>query len=158
MKTIVSYYLKYIFTRNCFKMNTAEIQYIGELRTVSTHMLSGERVITDAPPDNQGKGAFFSPTDLVSSALGSCMLTIMGIAARTHHISLEGLRVTVKKVMASEPRRIAEIVLDFYFSEQVCTEREKNILEHAALHCPVAKSLHPDLVQRITFHYSSKAE
>ena len=135
-------------------MNTAEIQYIGDLRTVSTHGLSGQHVTTDAPPDNQGKGEFFSPTDLVSSALGSCMLTIMGIAARTHHIPMDGTKVHVKKIMASDPRRIAAIELDFYMPVHPYSPKEKAILEHAALTCPVAKSLHPDLVQKVNFHYA----
>lgn len=117
-------------------MNTAEIQYLGELRTSSVHILSGEKVVTDAPPDNQGKGAFFSPTDLVASALGSCMLTIMGIAARTHQIHIDNTRVEVRKIMASDPRRVAEIQLDFtclklntpkskreYWKMQHCTAR-----------------------------------
>ena len=134
-------------------MNTAEIQYLGELRTSSIHILSGEKVVTDAPPDNQGKGAFFSPTDLVASALGSCMLTIMGIAARTHHIHIDNTRVEVRKIMASDPRRIAEIQLDFYLPEITYTEKQKGILENAALHCPVAKSLHADLKQTVTFNY-----
>lgn len=134
-------------------MNTAEIQYLGELRTSSVHILSGENVVTDAPPDNQGKGEFFSPTDLVASALGSCMLTIMGIAARTHQIDIDNTRVEVRKIMASDPRRIAEIQLDFYLPEIIYTEKQKGILENAALHCPVAKSLHADLKQTVSFNY-----
>lgn len=139
-------------------MNTAEIQYVGDLRTISIHGLSGQNVTTDAPPDNQGKGEFFSPTDLVSSALGSCMLTIMGIAARTHQIHIDGTKVQVKKIMASDPRRIAAIELDFYMPKRSYSTKEKGILEHAALTCPVAKSLHPDLMQTVKFHYSESEE
>ncbi|MGB9696431.1 MAG: OsmC family protein [Ignavibacteria bacterium] len=106
-------------------MATALIRYLGNLRTVSTHFKSGEKIITDAPPDNLGKGEFFSPTDLVASALGSCALTIMGIASREHKFSLEGAYVEVTKIMAPNPRRISEIILDFYFPNNVYTEKEK---------------------------------
>ena len=126
--------------------------YSGELRTWSTHLKSGDDIITDAPLDNQGKGEAFSPTDLVASALGSCMLTIMGITANTQNINIDGTYAKVKKVMSEEPRRISEIHLDMTFIHPV-SEKHRMILERAALHCPVSKSLHPDLREVVTFHY-----
>ena len=112
-----------------------EIIYSGELRTWSTHLKSSDDIITDAPVDNQGKGEAFSPTDLVASALGSCMLTIMGITANTQNINIDGTYATVKKVMGEEPRRIAEIHLDITFIQPVC-EKHRMILERAAHHLP----------------------
>lgn len=135
-------------------METAKIIYLGELRTEATHLKSGEKIITDAPPDNQGKGAYFSPTDLMATSLGSCMITIMGIAARTYEIHIENMKVLVTKVMASEPRRVSEIHIVFEMPERHYSEKEKAILKNAAINCPVAKSLHPDIVQDIQFNYS----
>ena len=129
-----------------------EIIYSGELRTWSTHIKSGDDIITDAPVDNQGKGEAFSPTDLVASALGSCMLTIMGITANTQNINIDGAYAKVKKVMGEEPRRISEIHLDITFIMPV-SEKHRIILERTAHHCPVSKSLNPDLLEVVTFHY-----
>lgn len=134
-------------------METIRTTYLGELRTEAVHLQSGTRLITDAPVDNQGKGESFSPTDLLATALGSCMLTIMGIAARTHAISLEGTTMRITKYMVSEPRRVKEILVEFDFPEMNFTEKQKTILEHAARTCPVALSLHPELGQRIIFNY-----
>lgn len=137
-------------------MITSEIFYQGNLRTSARHLASGIEIITDAPIDNQGKGEAFSPTDLLSTSLACCMLTIMGIAANTHSIQLEGTKVTLTKKMASEPRRVIEVEIHFWFPEVVYSDKEKRILENAALTCPVAKSLHPDIFQNISFHYSNK--
>jgi uncharacterized OsmC-like protein len=134
-------------------MATIETTYIGELRTEATHVFSGNRIITDAPLDNQGKAEAFSPTDLLSASLGSCMFTIMGIAAREHEIQIDGTTCSITKIMASEPRRVAEIQIIFNFPDIRYTDKQKLILERAAIHCPVAKSLHPDLVQNITFNF-----
>jgi uncharacterized OsmC-like protein len=134
-------------------MITAEIFYKGNLRTSAQHVGSGNVIITDAPLDNQGKGEAFSPTDLLSTSLACCMLTIMGIAANTHQIHLEDTRVTVTKKMASDPRRVIEIEIHFWFPAIAYAEKEKKILENAALTCPVAKSLHPDIYQNVNFHY-----
>jgi uncharacterized OsmC-like protein len=134
-------------------MITSQITYLGNLRTESKHIASGNSIITDAPLDNQGKGEAFSPTDLMSNALGCCMLTIMGIAAQTHQIQLTGTKVNITKVMQSNPRKVAEIKVDFFFPENNYTDKEKYILEQAAKTCPVALSLHPDLLQTITFNY-----
>ena len=129
-----------------------DIIYSGQLRTWSTHINSGDDIITDAPVDNKGKGEAFSPTDLVASALGSCMLTIMGIAAETHNINIDGTFARVKKVMNDRPRRIGEIHLDITFIQPL-NDKHKAILERAARHCPVAKSLHPDIKEVVIFNY-----
>ena len=135
-------------------METAKTIYLGELRTEATHQKSGEKIITDAPPDNQGKGAYFSPTDLLATSLGSCMLTIMGIAARTHHINIDNTKISVSKIMASDPRRVSEIHIVFDMPALPYSEKEKAILKNAAINCPVAKSLHPDILQDVKFNYS----
>jgi putative redox protein len=135
-------------------MQTAEIVYNGELRTTSTHVRSGSVVETDAPVDNNGKGERFSPTDLVSSALGSCMLTIMGITSRTQGWNIDGTKVSILKIMGTEPRRITGVNVEFTFPEgHGLGEKERTILERAALTCPVAKSLHPDIVQDVKFNW-----
>ena len=129
---------------------TSEVNYIGELRTEATHIKSGKTFVTDAPPDNNGKGDAFSPTDLVATALGSCMVTIMGIKSATLGYDLPGIKITVEKIMASNPRRISEIILNLFIPHNP-SEKDKNILEKAGLACPVAKSLHPDLKQTVRF-------
>ena len=134
-------------------METAEIIYLGGLRSEARHLRSGQVILTDAPPDNQGKGEAFSPTELMSTSLGACMLTIMGIAARTHGFSIDGTRVTVTRIMASEPRRVAEVHVAFDMPALHYDEKQKNILYLAAVNCPVAKSLHPDLKQVVHFRY-----
>lgn len=134
-------------------METAKTIYLGELRTEATHVLSGRSILTDAPPDNQGKGEYFSPTDLVATALGSCMLTVIGIASRTHGFSIDGTRISVTKIMASDPRRIGEIHIEFYFPRIHYSAKEKTIIERTALTCPVELSLHPDIRRDIRFHY-----
>lgn len=136
-------------------MATIETIYLGDLRSEVEHVQSGTRIITDAPTDNQGKGEAFSPTDLVAVALSSCMLTLMDLAARKRDIDLRGTSVKTTKVMASEPRRIAEIVMDFYIPNDL-SDKEKKVLERAANTCPVAKSLHPDLIQTVRFHYPTE--
>ncbi|HAP02358.1 MAG TPA: osmotically inducible protein OsmC [Bacteroidetes bacterium] len=132
---------------------TAELIYKGELRTEMKHHLSGNIVVTDAPPDNQGKGEAFSPTDIVAAATGSCALTVMGIAARTHQIDMDGTRVEVLKVMMNNPRKISEIHLDFYFPSKSYSDKEKSILENTARTCPVILSLHDDVKKVLRFHY-----
>lgn len=128
--------------------------YNGNLRTEATHLDSGAKIITDAPKDNQGKGEGFSPTDLLVTALSGCMLTIIGIAARTHGFSIDGTTTEVTKIMAAEPRRIGEIKIVINFPADITySEKEQRIIKSAAHSCPVAKSLHPDLIQNITFNY-----
>jgi uncharacterized OsmC-like protein len=134
-------------------MATIETVYEGNLRTRAKHLGSGSEIITDAPTDNQGKGEAFSPTDLLSAALGSCMLTIMGIAANTHHIDMDQTRIRITKIMGSNPRRVAEVQIEFDMPAKGYSDKEKTILEHAARTCPVALSVHPDLIQTITFNW-----
>ena len=133
-------------------MATIETIYQGQLRSEATHLQSGTRIVTDAPVDNHGKGESFSPTDMVAAALGSCMLTIMGIAAEARGIDISGTKLSITKVMAADPRRIGEIKIEFRFPADY-DAKFRAILEHAAETCPVAKSLHPDLKQTISFVY-----
>jgi putative redox protein len=134
-------------------MITAESVYIGNLRTRAKHVLSGSEILTDAPPDNQGEGAFFSPTDLVATALGSCMITIMGIVAKRDGFSIDGTTWKVTKIMGDNPRRIAEIIIELHFPHNNYSEKERRLIEHSVKYCPVAQSLHPDLKQTIIYHY-----
>lgn len=134
-------------------MATIKTIYLGELRTENEHLQSGNKVITDAPTDNRGKGEFFSPTDLLATALGSCIMTIMGIKARDNGIDIEGTEIEVTKIMASDPRRVAEVVVDFYFPKKNYSEEEKKLIESVAGISPVPLSLHPDLKQTIQFNW-----
>lgn len=131
-------------------MATIKTVYQGTLRTQATHLQSGTQILTDAPVDNQGKGEAFSPTDLLAAALGSCMLTIMGITAREHQINIDNTECNITKIMAASPRRVGEIVVDLKFPETY-TEKQQKILERAALTCPVYLSLHPDIQKTVSF-------
>ncbi len=133
-------------------MATISTLYLGDMRTEMTHNASGNKIITDAPVDNKGKGEFFSPTDMVAGALGSCMLTLMAQAADTGGFDIDGTKLEINKVMASNPRRIAEIVVDVHFAHGY-TPKQKAILERAAALCPVAASLHPDTKETMNFIY-----
>jgi uncharacterized OsmC-like protein len=131
---------------------TSEIVYKGELRTEAKHLQSATIIETDAPTDNQGKGERFSPTDLLATSLGSCMLTIMGIKARDMEVDLDGTQVSIKKIMKQEPRRVGGIEVDFDFPGTLqLDEKQRAILERAALTCPVAKSIHPDIELDVHF-------
>jgi putative redox protein len=134
---------------------TARIIYKGDLRTEATHLQSNTMIETDAPKDNQGKGERYSPTDLVATALGSCMLSIMGIAARTHEIELIDTQVDIEKIMIADPqRRIGEIKVDFHFPNGIVySEKEKTILEKAAMTCPVFLSLGENVIKTVKFHW-----
>lgn len=134
-------------------METATIIYSGQLRTKATHLQSGSEIITDAPVDNQGKGEAFSPTDLVATALGSCMMTIMGIAAQTHNFNVDGTELRVTKIMRSDPRRIGEVIIDINFPQTEYTQKQKKILQTCADTCPVALSLHPDVKQTVRLNF-----
>ncbi len=133
-------------------MNMSRIEYIGNLRTQATHLQSKNQIITDAPVDNHGKGEAFSPTDLVASALGSCMMTIMGIKANEMNIDLTGMTADVEKMMSASPRRIAEINITITLPIAL-DERSQKILEAAAHTCPVAQSLHSETKQSVCFVY-----
>jgi uncharacterized OsmC-like protein len=137
-------------------MATSKVIYLSELRTEAQHLYSGVKITTDAPLDNQGKAEFFSPTDLAATSLASCMLTIIGIAARTHGFSIDGTEASINKIMYSNPRRIGEIHIDYLFPAIAYTEKQKKIIEIAGRTCPVALSLHPDLKQEISFHFKSR--
>ena len=131
---------------------TSEIVYKGELRTEAKHLQSATIIETDAPTDNQGKGERFSPTDLLATSLGSCMLTIMGIKARDMEVELDGTQVSIKKIMKQDPRRVGGIEVDFDFPGTLqLDEKQRAILERAALTCPVAKSIHPDIELDVHF-------
>jgi uncharacterized OsmC-like protein len=134
-------------------MATVYTEYPGELRTKALHVQSGNILITDAPLDNQGRGEAFSPTDTLAASLGSCMLTIIGIAARTHGFNIDGTKLNITKIMANDPRRVSEVVLEFQFPNNNYTAKEKEIIFLAAKGCPVARSLHPDLKQSIVMNY-----
>ena len=130
-----------------------KIVYEGQLRCALTHEPSGSVIATDAPKDNMGKGEAFSPTDLVAAALGSCMLTIMGIVAAKHNIELKGTTVDVSKEMVSSPvRRIGSISVILHMAP-VIPQDKRAMLEAAAHSCPVHKSLHPDVQTPIQFIY-----
>ena len=124
---------------------TAQTTYTGGLRTKAVHLKSNTEIVTDAPVDNQGKGESFSPTDLVATALGSCMLTIMGIKARDKEIDIEGATIEVLKTMASNPRRISRLDIKMTMPDKSYSDRDKKILQAAAEACPVGNSLHPDV-------------
>jgi putative redox protein len=127
--------------------------YEGKLRCKATHAESGTTLLTDAPKDNEGNGESFSPTDLVAVAAGTCMLTTMGIVAKRHEINFTGAKVRVRKEMASAPvRRIAKLTIEISGPASL-SEPNRLLLERAAIACPVAKSLHPDVQTAIVFHW-----
>ena len=132
---------------------TSKVVYEGNLRTRLTHIYSGTEVITDAPLDNQGLAQAFSPTDLVATALGSCMMTLMGIKARDMQLDLKGTQLEITKVMATNPRRISEVHITLQFPPNGFTDKDKTILENTAHTCPVAYSLHPDIKQELVFKW-----
>ncbi|HMO60563.1 MAG TPA: OsmC family protein [Ferruginibacter sp.] len=131
---------------------TATITYEGNLRCSATHLQSGTSIETDAPTDNRGKGERFSPTDLVCTALGTCMITTMGIKANDMGIELKGVTIDVKKYMAADPRRISKIDVVLSFPENMTLEeKDMTILKRTGEHCPVIKSLHPDVEVNISY-------
>ena len=134
-------------------MNISSVIYNGDLRTTARHIRSGNEIFTDAPVDNEGKGEAFSPTDLVSTMLASCMLTIIGIAANKHGFSIDGTRAEISKTMYNDPRRIGEIAVHFRLPRSY-SAKEKRIIEAAAKSCPVAQSLNPEIRQNIHFEYA----
>jgi len=133
-------------------MATSKITYQGELRTTCIHLQSGTEILTDAPTDNHGKGEAFSPTDLVATALGSCMVSIMAIKTRDLDLELKDSTLEVTKIMQAEPRKIAKIVVVLNMSIET-SDKNKTILERAAMTCPVLLSLHPDIEKEVTFNW-----
>lgn len=135
-------------------MEIAEVRYSGNLKTEATHELSNQTIKTDAPPDNKGEGAAFSPTDLLATSLATCMVTTMGIRAQQHNLLLDDITVNVSKEMAADPRRVSTIQLTFEVSAPNITDGQKQLLEEAAQNCPVSQSLSSDVKQDITFDYT----
>ncbi|HVG40726.1 MAG TPA: OsmC family protein [Chitinophagaceae bacterium] len=134
---------------------TSSVIYNGELRTYCVHQQSSSSIETDAPTDNNGKGERFSPTDLMATSLASCMLTVMGIKAKTINVDMSGVTIEVQKLMKQDPRRVGGINLSFSIPEQLqkIEEKNKTILKNTAITCPVAKSLHPDIEVSIDWNW-----
>ena len=132
---------------------TSRVIYEGALRTTCTHLQSGSAIETDAPVDNQGKGERFSPTDLLTTSLAACMLTVMGIKARDLQLDISGLSFSVQKNMLTDPRRVGSIVLeaDIPVALQRIEDRTKQVLKKTGESCPVIKSLHPDITVTINW-------
>ena len=135
-------------------MNKFEIKYQGNLRTIATHLDSGSEISTDAPKDNYGLGQTFSPTDMVCSALASCILTIMAIAVEKNNVDIKGTKAMVKKTMGNNPRRIAKIQIDIVFPKEY-DSKTKTILEKVAYNCPVHHTLSETVEKNISFTYRS---
>lgn len=127
--------------------------YLGNLRTNSIHLKSQNQLITDAPTDNNGRGEAFSPTDLLATSLATCAITIMGIAAQKHNLAIENLTCDVTKIMAANPRRVSEIIVEFNFLKNDFSAAEKQILIDAANSCPVAHSLSESLNKKFIFNF-----
>ncbi len=135
---------------------TSKVTYLGDLRTECIHLRSGQTIITDAPVDNNGKGEAFSPTDLTATSLGTCMVTVMGIAALSHDFNIDGTVLEITKIMAADPRRISGVEVRLIMPDKIYSLKEQKILETAARTCPVALSLHPDLRQELMFVWKQK--
>jgi uncharacterized OsmC-like protein len=132
---------------------TATVTYESNLRTTCLHLQSGSAIETDAPTDNKGKGERFSPTDLIATGLGACMITTMGIKAQSMDIALDGAKVDVTKIMVSDPRRIGKIIAHVTMPKLNLDEKTIEILERVARTCPVERSLHPDVELDIQFNW-----
>jgi uncharacterized OsmC-like protein len=130
---------------------TSTVVYNGDLRTTCTHLRSGDNFETDAPVDNNGKGERFSPTDLMSTSLATCMLTVMGIKARSMGFDLNDIKVEVLKIMKADPRRVSGIELTFHMPNSLkdIDEKTKTILKYIGETCPVMKSIHPDIEVKV---------
>ncbi|OSZ79832.1 osmotically inducible protein OsmC [Chitinophagaceae bacterium IBVUCB2] len=130
---------------------TSSVIYTGDLRTTCTHLKSGNHFETDAPVDNNGKGERFSPTDLMATSLATCMITVMGIKARTMGFDLNDVKIEVLKIMKADPRRVSGIELTFYIPDTLknIDEKTKTILKHTGDTCPVMQSIHPDIEVKV---------
>ncbi|MFZ6051732.1 OsmC family protein [Halocola ammonii] len=129
-----------------------QVKYLGTLRCEATHCDSKNQIITDAPKDNHGKGEAFSPTDLMCTSLASCMITIMGITANKRNILIEAMEAKIEKAMLSNPRRIGEVKIELRV-KGTFSETEKKALKKAAIDCPVALSIHPEVKQDVSIHF-----
>ena len=135
-------------------MTTIKSKYLGNLRTECIHLQSGTKIFTDAPTDNQGKGEAFSPTDLLATSLGSCIMTIMGIVARDNNIDIVGTELDITKIMASNPRRVSEVIVAFNFPDKNYTAEEKQIIESVAGNSPVPLSVTSQMTQSIKLNWA----
>lgn len=133
-------------------MSTSKVTYLGNLRTENEHLKSGNKFITDAPTDNNGKGEAFSPTDTVATGLANCMITVMGIKARDIKVNMDGTTAMVTKTMAADPRRISKIEVILNFPSGI-DEKSRKILENTGRTCPVMQSLHPNIEKVIVFNW-----
>lgn len=134
-------------------MEEYTLNYLGDLRVSARHERSGTEIITDAPVDHEGKGESFSPTDLLCTALGTCMLSVLGIYAKHNNINIEGLNASVKKIMTVEPRRVGEIIIELNFPPHNYSEKEKIIFERVVKTCPVILSLKEEVIKTIKINY-----
>ena len=133
-------------------MVAIDIEYLGDLHCRARHGPSGVEIVTDSPTDNMGKGEAFSPTDLVATALGTCILTVMGAKAQAMGIEIAGSTVRVDKEMVSKPRRIGRLATRVRIPG-IIANRDRRVLEAAAFTCPVHKSMSPEIDMPITFHW-----
>lgn len=134
-------------------MVTVKTTYLGNLRTENIHLQSGNKIITDAPVDNRGKGEAFSPTDLLATALGNCIMTIMGIKAMDNGFNIDGAEIEITKIMADAPRRVDEVEMVFNFPKKNYTPEQIAIIEGCACISPVPLSVHPNLKQTVKFNW-----
>ncbi len=134
-------------------MSEIRVSYNGQLRTTAEHVKSSHTLQTDAPTDNHGKGEAFSPTDLIAAAIATCMITSMAILAEKNDLQMGVVSSEVEKLMTPPPRRISQIRVDLRLTDHHLSETDKNLLESAALNCPVSRSLHPDVIVNVKFRY-----
>lgn len=127
--------------------------YLGNLRCEAEHLDSGSKIMTVAPKDNNGDGSLFSPTDLFATSLGCCMLTIIGMTARTNGFSIDGTTITTEKIMGTNPRRVVELRLEFDMPKNGYTDKQKAMIENSAKTCPVANSISPEINKVINFNW-----
>ncbi len=139
--------------RQLEEMDTVKIEYLGGLRTECTHLKSGTKIITDAPTDNRGKGEFFSPTDLVATAYGSCMVSLIGIYCMDHDLEFKHGAVGVEKIMESNPRRIGELKINLDLTGNNWDEKTQKIIQRVAETCPVAKSVCEEIKITLTVQF-----
>ncbi|MGD9994093.1 MAG: OsmC family protein [Salinivirgaceae bacterium] len=132
---------------------TIRTTYLGQLRTEAVHVQSGNKLITDAPTDNHGKGETFSPTDLLATSLASCILTIMGIKAEAAGFSIDGATAKSWKLMSENPRRVAEVKIEFDFSTCTLTDENKELLKSLVKVSPVPLSLHDNTQQTVSIKF-----
>lgn len=125
---------------------TISLEYKGQLSSQMVHERSGMKWTTDAPVDNHGLGRSFSPTDALAASLGSCYMTIMGIAAQKHKIDIEGASMTIGKYMRNDPRRLHKVALRLVMPARSYSAKQKEILINAGRSCPVSRSLHSEVI------------